>query len=187
VPHITKRKISVTIQDFCNLLGGGLVSFSTLSASTLASMNSMGVGAFIAVYQYKPEDVLPGKVQSLDSAASSTAEGASSSAMAVAPAPAPAPGAVASHAHNYYAICWRGNSRTVNVMCGRREVDAMKHSLDALGVLRDKVSAPKRIPPPGEASQAKPTDSGEAESKEDAEAKVEASAGNDSGAGTEGN
>ena len=27
LPHITTRKIFVTIQDFSNLLGGGLVSF----------------------------------------------------------------------------------------------------------------------------------------------------------------
>ena len=34
LPYISKRKLSVSIQDFCNLLGGGLVSFSTLSSAT---------------------------------------------------------------------------------------------------------------------------------------------------------
>jgi hypothetical protein len=58
VPHITTRKVTVSIQDFCNLLGGGLVSLSTIHADTLAVIGSMSSGAVICVYKYNPADVL---------------------------------------------------------------------------------------------------------------------------------
>ena len=40
---------------------------------------------------------------------------------------------------NFLAVCWRGNSRTVNVMCSKSDIDFMKHQLAALHVLRPKV------------------------------------------------
>lgn len=43
-------------------------------------------------------------------------------------------------AHTLYAICWRGASRTLNVMCGKTEIESMKHQLTALGVFRPKIS-----------------------------------------------
>eukprot|EP01035_Chromulina_nebulosa_P018020 gene18020-23661_t len=45
---------------------------------------------------------------------------------------------------SFHAICWKGNSRSVNVMCGKVEIEIMKHKLEALGLLRPKISAPKR-------------------------------------------
>ena len=50
--------MTVSIQDFCNLLGGGLVSLSTIHADTLAVIGSMSSGAVICVYKYNPADVL---------------------------------------------------------------------------------------------------------------------------------
>ena len=46
--------------------------------------------------------------------------------------------------HSFYAICWRGVTRTVNVMCGKTEIESMKHQLEALGVLRPKIAAIRR-------------------------------------------
>lgn len=49
--------------------------------------------------------------------------------------------------HYFYAICWRGTTCTVNVMCGKTDVEAMKHQLGALNVLRPKIAAIRRIFP----------------------------------------
>jgi septal ring-binding cell division protein DamX len=57
VPHITTRKVSVRIQDFCNLLGGGLTSLSTIHADTVAVLGNMSAGAVICVYTFDPADV----------------------------------------------------------------------------------------------------------------------------------
>lgn len=40
---------------------------------------------------------------------------------------------------------YRGVTTTVNVMCGKTDVEAMKHQLEALNVLRPKVAAIRRI------------------------------------------
>lgn len=147
-PHITKRIVEVTIQDFCNLLGGGLVSYSTLSDSTVESLNAMPTGALICKYQFKAEDMLPSAPPSAADASSGNSK------------------------HVFYAIGWKGFSRTINVMCGKvgkilmsvtvddnqwlvllcsilnisqffrsddmmiAEIDHMKHQLDSLHVLR---------------------------------------------------
>ena len=78
VPHITTRKIRVACQDFCNLLGGGLVSLSTLHPDTLKALGGLQSGALICVYKYDPADVLPEfkKVAEPSSSASSSSEGA---------------------------------------------------------------------------------------------------------------
>eukprot|EP01032_Pedospumella_encystans_P019869 gene19869-22583_t len=91
-PHITKRKVSVSIQDFCNMLGGGLVSFSTLSPEFVNALYQTPTGVLICKYTYRPEDVL-------------LPEGSAS--------------AVPTTVHNFYAICWKGNTRAINVMCGK--------------------------------------------------------------------
>ena len=57
MPHITTRKVSVRIQDFCNLLGGGLTSLSTIHADTVAVLGNMSAGAVICVYTFDPADV----------------------------------------------------------------------------------------------------------------------------------
>jgi hypothetical protein len=45
-------------------------------------------------------------------------------------------------------ICiYRGVTTTVNVMCGKTDVEAMKHQLEALNVLRPKIAAIRRIFP----------------------------------------
>jgi hypothetical protein len=41
-------------------------------------------------------------------------------------------------------MCWRGVTRTINVMCGKVEIESMKHQLTALGVLRPKIAAIRR-------------------------------------------
>ena len=58
VPHITTRKVSVSVQDFCNLLGGGLVSLSTLHPDTLVALAGLSSGAVICEYKYRKADVL---------------------------------------------------------------------------------------------------------------------------------
>ena len=45
------------IQDFCNLLGGGLTSLSTIHADTVAVLGNMSAGAVICVYTFDPADV----------------------------------------------------------------------------------------------------------------------------------
>ena len=121
-----------------------MVSFSTLSAATLAAVTSMPSGALICVYKFDPADVLAPAPAAADADASSSSSSSSSSAGAAA-----APLA-ASAANGYFmhAICWRGQTRTMNVMCGKKEIDSMKHQLAALGVLRPKINATRRDTPP---------------------------------------
>ena len=78
MPHITSRKIKVSIQDFCNLLGGGLVSLSTLHVDTLKFMANMSSGAVICTYKYHPRDVLV-KVVKVEPSSEPSAESSSES------------------------------------------------------------------------------------------------------------
>jgi hypothetical protein len=163
LPHITTRKVMVTCQDFCNLMGGGLVSFATLSAATLSALTSMSTGALICVYEYDAKDVLEeGGSSSASAGAGVKAEGVSAEggvAGAGAGAELTAASGSASQTSSssssttptnptgsyfVHAICWRGQTRTINVMCGKKEVDSLKHQLQALRVLRPKISAPKK-------------------------------------------
>lgn len=163
VPFITTRKVFVTAQDFSNLLGGGLVSFNTLSPATVQTCSNMPSGALICVYKYSPEDVVSSEgadassLESLDAArqkesSSLNHRDASTSASPVGD-------------HCIYAICWRGNTRTLNVMCKSTgnadprvgcmpalifftchfaEIEAMRHQLSCLRVLRPRINVPKR-------------------------------------------
>ena len=43
--------------------------------------------------------------------------------------------------HAFYVVCWRGSGRSVNVMCGKVDIERIKHQLEALCVFRPKVMA----------------------------------------------
>jgi hypothetical protein len=126
VPYITKRKVSLTIQDFCNLLGSGLVSFSTLSAETIKAVNAVGHGVLICEYKFRPSDVIEGQIrESIKIAGASdegaAAEGAAPSQIAINESSVQEDESTYSASHHFYAICWRGGStRTLNVMCGKK-------------------------------------------------------------------
>lgn len=51
-PHITKRRVSITLQDLCNMLAGGLVSYTTLDPATVVQLLSHPVGCLICVYEH---------------------------------------------------------------------------------------------------------------------------------------
>lgn len=74
------------------MLGGGLVSFTTLSGDFLNALNKLSTGIVICTYDFKAEDMIAG-------------EGSAE--------------VPASAAHKFYAVCWKGNSRAINVMCGK--------------------------------------------------------------------
>lgn len=103
-PYITKRKISVTIQDFCNMLGGGLVSYTTLSAECISRLSAMPTGVVIATYEFNPEDVTSEAAQKKNAH-------------------------VVAGAHKFQAICWKGGSRAINVMCGKIGKNKNKHCM----------------------------------------------------------
>ena len=114
-PHMSKRKFNCTIQDFCNMLGGGLVSQTTMSAQSLAQLEGYTCGTVIATYTYREEDVVEGN-SALPNAG----------------------------AHTFYIVAWKGTSRALNVMAGKIEADDIKHQLASLGVLRDKIASNKK-------------------------------------------
>jgi hypothetical protein len=94
VPFMGARVISVNVQDFCNLLEGGLVSFSTLSDGAVAALQNMPFGSFVCSYEFSPSDVLGSSAQmEVDHQ-----QGAQ---------------------HIFYAACWRGVGPTINVMCNK--------------------------------------------------------------------
>jgi hypothetical protein len=101
-PHLTKRKISVPIQDMCNFIEGGLVSFSTLSAETVSQLNRISTGSILVYYDYRPEDVIVSSTTT-----SSLAEVLGTASL--------------DHlkSHRMYAVCWRGANPTLNVMCAK--------------------------------------------------------------------
>ena len=130
VPHITTRKIFVNAQDFSNLLGGGLVSFNTLSASTVQRCSAMTPGAIIIVYHFSPRDVLDADVASSGATSSSEIGNGVESEMLSSVEDN------SSLEHCIYCVCWRGQTRTLNVMCGKTEINSMIHQMQALKVLR---------------------------------------------------
>ena len=88
------RKLYVSVQDFCNILGGGLVSFSTMSPKCVQAAIGMRVGAVVAIYDWQPSDVIGYEASE---------EGPDT----------------ASTRHRFMAICWRCTGRTLNVMCSK--------------------------------------------------------------------
>lgn len=105
------RVIEVSAQDFCNLLGGGLVSFQTLSARSVLALTQISTGSLICEYNFNPADCVGGAQTEI------------------------------SGTYVFRVVCFRGTSRTVNVMCNKVEMDSLRHQLEALGVYRPKISA----------------------------------------------
>ena len=118
---MTKRKVSVNVQDFCNILSGGLVSYSTLSASTLHQLAVENrTGSIVVVYTYSPSDVLTATSTSgiegdVEKASDPLLESSTTAKMDMDAAGASA----VQVAHSFHAICWKGHSRSLNVMCGK--------------------------------------------------------------------
>lgn len=141
-PHMSKRKMNVTIQDFCNMLGGGLVSQSTLSSTCLTQLAELSAGTVICTYTYDESDVV-----------NSSGEG-------VLPREA-----IPAGEHKFHIVAWKGHTRTLNVMAGKIDIDFMKHSLTSLGVYREKIqSAAKQNAVAAAAAAADATVSANAES-----------------------
>lgn len=87
-----------------------------MSPQSIVSIGAMGPGVLICVYEFKPEDVLK--------SAAGSEEGEKEATGLDAPK------------HTFYAICWKGNARALNCMCGKIDIEFMKHQLEALNVLR---------------------------------------------------
>ena len=140
LPYIQTRKVFVTVQDFSNLLEGGLVSFSTLSSTTVQALSSISSGGVIAVYKFNSSDIIRTSSGTGDNSSSSSVEKTAEKPVDDSSVPTE-PVAVGQEGQQYpehylNAICWRGNTRTLNVMCGKVEIESMKHQLAALRVLR---------------------------------------------------
>lgn len=128
-PMISQRTTRLCVQDFSNLLGGGLVSFHTLSPAAIQALLGFTSGVVICWYDYDPRDQVP------TAAAAASGEVASDPVVCAAAADIDASSSCSPH-HRFHIICWRGYSRALNVMCGKVNLDSMKHQLSALGVLR---------------------------------------------------
>jgi 16S rRNA C967 or C1407 C5-methylase (RsmB/RsmF family) len=103
-PHIhSQRKIFVNIQEFCNILGGGLVSYATLTQETLKSIIPLSNGVIICVYKFNPHDILTEK----GGASADTNTDTVSSALN------------GNHSLEFSAVCWKGFSPCVNVMVSK--------------------------------------------------------------------
>lgn len=131
-PIITKRKVFVSNQDFCNLLEAGMVSFSTLSSQAVQQISSQPSGVLLCVYEFHPSHRID-----YDNSHDLQIQKPNST-------------------HIFYAICWKGSSRSINVMCNKvgtctftfefiqililfyLEIDTIKHKLEALNCLRSK-------------------------------------------------
>lgn len=121
VPFLSDRKVLVPIQDFCNLLGAGLVSYTTLTRETVQALNAQPVGVVVCMYQYDPRDKLVDESGSIGASTSETEK--------------------SYERHTLYALCWKGNGRAINVVCNKVEIETIKHQLEFLGVYRPKVGA----------------------------------------------
>jgi hypothetical protein len=137
--HIKGRQVGVSIQDFCNLLDGGLVSFSTLSNETVEKVKNLPPGALFVSYEFNASDVNQAEASS-----------SSSSALEADEKPDMSDTSATKRTLKLTCVCWRGFSNTLNVMCGKVEMQSMKHQLEALGVLRPKISAVRKEVPAGE-------------------------------------
>lgn len=102
VPYMNRRQILVTIQDFCNLLEGGLVSFSTLSKECLMAIQKQPSGALVCSYQYSNADTIKQEQDDTNQ------EGIQSEHTDV----------KGEEIHMTFSIIsWKGNTSTLNVMC----------------------------------------------------------------------
>lgn len=128
-PYMTKRKVKVTVGDICNMLEGGLVSYHTLSESTVHNIQHeiKACGSVVCVYEFDPKDVL------------STADTASAAEYARAGAVSTGAGGIAAGL-THYIVAWKGKARTLNVMASKVDLDAIRLQLENLGVYRPKIS-----------------------------------------------
>jgi hypothetical protein len=111
-PHITKRKIVCTAQDFCNFFEGGLVSFTTLSKPCLDSLAALASGSVLCTYEFSPDDMVPTGDASVDGRP------------------------VGDRKHSFSLVCWRGIKNTLNVMCAKIDLDDVKHQFESLRIWR---------------------------------------------------
>ena len=116
-PHMTKRKVTATAQDFCNLLGGGLVSFATLSDGLVTDLNKLSTGTFVCTYTYRDEDVVAGQGAVNGNPGEKQRQQA------------------------FHLVCFKGSTRAVNVMCHKLDIEKYRHQLSSLGVYREKIKA----------------------------------------------
>ena len=144
-PYMSKRKIIATVQDFCNLLGGGLVSFTTLSEGFVAGLNDLSTGTFVCTYTFRDEDMVAGQ------------------------------GALGGKPEEkqrqlaFHLVSFKGSTRAVNVMCHKLDMEKYRHQLSSLGVYRDKIKA-SNITPAGDTAT-KPESAAEPAAEQTAEAK----------------
>jgi hypothetical protein len=106
--------------------------------STVQALSVLTPGSVICEYVYRPEDVVTSGNNSTPAAADGTTADSRRCVFRV--------------------VCHKGFSRTINVMCSKVDVQSLKHQLEALGVYRPKISAPK---PGGTAATATAADDGE--------------------------
>ena len=76
-----------------------MVSFLTLSESTTQSLNALSPGALVCIYEFSESDQITPADD--DRHQENNAEDSMSIP------------------YKFYAVCWRGNGRTINVMCNR--------------------------------------------------------------------
>lgn len=115
-PYCNSRKVNVSIQDLCNMLQGGLVSYHTLSDSMVNQLYGQSTtGSVICTYHYKTAD---------------TVENASVADIS----------SVSPKDLVFYIAAWKGKSRTMNVMASRVDLEAIRISLTALNVYRPKIT-----------------------------------------------
>merc|ERR1712023_178539 len=96
--NVQKRKVSITAQDFCNVLEGGLVSLRSLAEESLHAISQMEPGPFICTYKYQKSDEI--RPETDKSSLYSVNEG-----------------------HSFHAMCWKGTGQTLNVMCTKVELE----------------------------------------------------------------
>jgi hypothetical protein len=109
---MTKRVVNVTAQDMCNLLEGGLVSYSTMSAGVSDELCNTSRGPIVCVYSFDVADVI---------ADDSTTDGTADVDTSVDISP-------------ICIICNVGSTRAMNVLCAKVEAKRCRHQLKSLRV-----------------------------------------------------
>lgn len=165
LPYMSGRKVNLSIQDFCNVLGGGLVSYGTLSASTIQQLQSMTSGVVICTYEYNPEDYIAPPVVTNEEVVAEGMEVDNEDVVVDLPEtneegvevsnnkPSAAgadeeelvqpialghsqPQGPRDGKYQFHIVGWRSKSATLNVFAPKIDLDCAKHQLAALNVLR---------------------------------------------------
>ena len=118
------------------------MSFSTLQATTILALSALSSGALICIYEYSPKDVqaqpevvsnaLDVSIASVAStgagdgdhavsshSASETETDSSTSASFSTTITVTNDAVNEPQSHVFHAVCWRGSSKTINVMCNK--------------------------------------------------------------------